>query len=42
MGDVADMMINGLMCELCGVIVDGEEPGHPRQCEDCQEEGEND
>ena len=32
MGDVADMMLDGLLCEGCGVFLDGEEPGFPRYC----------
>ncbi len=37
MGEIADAMVNGLLCEWCGVYVDGEEPGYPRLCEDCLE-----
>jgi hypothetical protein len=37
MGDIAEMMIEGYLCECCGVVIDGEEPGYPRQCSDCQE-----
>ena len=25
----------GLFCELCGVIVDGTEPGYPQKCSNC-------
>jgi hypothetical protein len=32
MGDVAEMMLNGFLCEGCGVFLDGEEPGFPRYC----------
>lgn len=32
MGEVAEMMVNGFLCEGCGVILDGEEPGYPRYC----------
>ena len=40
MGDVADMMIDGTLCEGCGVYLEGEykdgEPwGFPRLCGDC-------
>lgn len=31
MGDVADMMIDGLLCEQCGVYMGGA-VGHPRNC----------
>ena len=37
MGDIADAVIEGMMCELCGVYL-GIGPGYPRQCEDCQNE----
>ena len=39
MGDIADGMLNGLFCQLCGVVIDGEEPGYPRFCAGCEEEG---
>lgn len=36
MGEIADMMINGLMCEGCGEYMDDhDEPGYPRRCESC-------
>jgi hypothetical protein len=39
MGDVADMMLDGALCNCCGVYLDGEEPGYPRWCDDtdCQQ-----
>lgn len=40
MGEIAEMMINGYLCEGCGVFLDGEEPGFPRRCEDCKEASE--
>jgi hypothetical protein len=48
MGDVAEMMLDGILCEICGVLMDDfcgdgvitedSIPGYPRQCEDCREE----
>jgi len=35
MGDIADSMIEGLLCQYCGVFLDGEEPGYPRSCYAC-------
>lgn len=32
MGEIADDMINGFTCEMCGMFLDGEEPGYPRYC----------
>lgn len=34
MGEIADDMIDGLMCELCGCYFT-EEHGHPATCEEC-------
>ncbi len=35
MGEVAEMMLDGTLCERCGGIIDGDTPGFPRLCEDC-------
>jgi hypothetical protein len=37
MGDIADAMLSGLFCEVCGEIMDGEEVGYPRRCEGCDD-----
>lgn len=34
MGEIADMMINGSMCQYCGECFD-DEPGYPRSCPSC-------
>lgn len=39
MGDAADLNLEGVVCEICGDLIDGEETGYPRQCEDCEQEG---
>lgn len=39
MGQVADDIIAGLLCEQCGSYIDGDMPGYPRSCDDCEEEG---
>lgn len=36
MGDIADMMLEGDMCQGCGEILDGE--GFPTFCQACQDE----
>lgn len=41
MGEMVEMMLLGIVCESCGSFIDDEEPGFPRQCEDCQEEDAN-
>lgn len=40
MGEIADMMIDGTMCQCCGVFLhDGHDgPGYPGYCPDCQPE----
>lgn len=35
MGEIADMMLDGTLCEGCGELMDGSEPGHPRRCSGC-------
>ncbi|GAQ30255.1 hypothetical protein SAMD00023378_3938 [Ralstonia sp. NT80] len=35
MGDIADMMLEGLLCECCGAFIDGDSDGVPRRCGDC-------
>lgn len=35
MGDIADMVIEGILCESCGVYIEGDAPGYPRSCSDC-------
>lgn len=38
MGEIADMMIDGDLCEGCGVWI-GEGQGYSRTCHACQSEG---
>lgn len=35
MGEIADSMINGESCQLCGVYI-GDEVGYPRYCNSCK------
>jgi hypothetical protein len=36
MGDIADMMLDGILCQKCGALVDIDEPpGYPRDCDEC-------
>lgn len=38
-GEIADMMLDGLMCEGCGVWMDDfESPGYARLCAGCRRE----
>jgi len=36
MGDVAEMVLDGILCESCGEFI-GEAVGHPRDCRSCRE-----
>ena len=36
MGDIADMMLDGTLCEQCGDYI-GESIGYPRVCSDCSD-----
>lgn len=35
MGEIAEMMLDGTLCQVCGSVIDGDTPGYPRYCEDC-------
>lgn len=36
MGEQADLMLNGDVCQICGMdFEDGESPGYPRTCSGC-------
>jgi hypothetical protein len=39
MGDVADMVLDGTLCEGCGVYIEGPSDGVPRLCSSCDSEG---
>lgn len=36
MGEIAEMMLDGTLCEGCGVSLPGEALGFPRRCKDCR------
>lgn len=36
MGEIAEMMLDGTLCQLCGVYM-GDDRGYPRTCRDCRE-----
>lgn len=36
MGDIAEMMLDGTLCEGCGVYLHGPSQGVPRRCRDCR------
>ncbi|TDQ35242.1 hypothetical protein EV213_12229 [Aureibacillus halotolerans] len=35
---MTDALLDGLLCESCGDLIDGETTGYPRKCDDCEEE----
>lgn len=35
MGEVAEMMMDGTLCQGCGVFINEDAPGHPCSCRDC-------
>jgi hypothetical protein len=41
MGEIADMILMGFMCQQCGMPIDGDATGYPRCCEDCAAVKEN-
>lgn len=36
MGEIADMILEGILCEGCGVTLSGKGNGYPRKCWDCR------
>jgi len=36
MGDVTDAILEGVLCEQCGVYIDSPAGGFPRKCDDCK------
>ncbi len=36
MGEIAEDMIAGYLCQHCGQEIDGDEPGYPRNCTACE------
>ena len=41
MGEVADLMLLGVLCIRCGSFVTDAPPGHPQFCEDCKHDDEH-
>lgn len=38
MSETAEMIVEGILCQECGGVVDGVAVGYPRTCEECEEE----
>lgn len=37
MGQITELVLDGVLCQVCGVAMDEEVPGFPRSCPDCVE-----
>lgn len=35
MGEIAEMMLDGTLCQVCGELLGDDAPGHPRTCVGC-------
>jgi hypothetical protein len=42
MGDITGMILDGILCEQCGVFIDEDYGGFPRNCDDCKSAKEQD
>lgn len=42
MGEIAEMMLDGTLCEGCGVHLPGDGFGVPRRCRDCKPDAPKD
>ncbi len=40
MGDIADQMLDGTLCEGCGIYLSDNGPGYPCYCDDCEGPGQ--
>lgn len=38
MGEFAELVIDGWLCQVCGQLIDKTGPGFPRTCRECSEE----
>jgi hypothetical protein len=36
MGEIAELILEGIVCEYCGIWI-GQPVGYPRPCEECRE-----
>ena len=41
MGEYSEMILDGTMCQECGVFITEIGDGCPRECEDCKQEHED-
>jgi len=38
MGEFSELILEGVMCELCGTFITEDGPGHPQLCATCESE----
>lgn len=38
MGELTEMVLEGILCQGCGVLIDGEATDYPRYCDSCEVE----
>lgn len=36
MGEFSEMVLEGILCEWCGVFIEGTPPGYPQRCDVCK------
>lgn len=41
MGAITEMILEGILCEKCGIFIDENSGGYPRKCDDCKRETMN-
>ena len=39
MGDIADMILEGILCQCCGLYLEDSDGPFPQYCEDCKNLG---
>lgn len=37
MSEVFELVEEGVLCERCGSMIDGNQTGFPRKCDDCED-----
>lgn len=42
MGEIADMILEGELCQYCGVYLDDSRGEFPQSCKDCEKEADRD
>jgi DNA-directed RNA polymerase subunit N (RpoN/RPB10) len=40
MGEIAELVLEGVLCHVCGSFIDEAYKGYPRACNECKEQNE--